>query len=367
MRKYKALAEGDLPHYQIKDSIKATNSHFSGLGLKLNLKSVDRTTNATWFNYVAPNLPTNTAMKNSLRKGGAADLNIYTVGFKGGPGKGLLGYATFPSTYESNPKDDGIVIQWSTVPGGSNVNYDEGKTLTHELGHWLGLYHTFQGGNCSGTGTMSMIPLPKQPIGRMPGWKRYVPRWWRRPKGILFAPDSPITCSILETTNPRDIKALGRMVPNFDEAIWKRERLNIIIEGSRLKFEQSEYLKIKLLATGDSELVEASPFDRIWGIGFGAKSAPMKRDKWGENLLGKALMIVRQGLKGKAAGDDVDSEPDPGQEEARWGTSSPQLTKFCCKNYFISEISLHNQAVHAASGFHGMHVCDSSRSIGNSN
>ncbi|KAF8757230.1 Pregnancy-associated plasma protein-A [Rhizoctonia solani] len=139
------LAEGDLPHYQIKDSIKATNSHFSGLGLKLNLKSVDRTTNATWFNYVAPNLPTNTAMKNSLRKGGAADLNIYTVGFKGGPGKGLLGYATFPSTYESNPKDDGIVIQWSTVPGGSNVNYDEGKTLTHELGHWLGLYHTFQG------------------------------------------------------------------------------------------------------------------------------------------------------------------------------------------------------------------------------
>ncbi|GAB1525494.1 hypothetical protein RhiTH_008657 [Rhizoctonia solani] len=123
-------------------------------------------------------------------------------------------------------------------------------------------------------------------------------------KGILFAPDSPITCSILETTNPRDIKALGRMVPNFDEAIWKRERLNIIIEGSRLKFEQSEYLKIKLLATGDS---------------FGAKSALMKRDKWGENLLGKALMIVRQGLKGKAAGDDVDSEPDPGSGRGSLG------------------------------------------------
>ncbi|CAE6419906.1 unnamed protein product [Rhizoctonia solani] len=147
-----SLAEGDLPQSQITDSIKATNSHYSGLGLKLKLVNVDRTTNATWFNYVAPRLPTNTAMKNLLRKGGPADLNVYSVGFKGGPGRGLLGYATFPSTYDSNPKDDGVVIQWSTVPGGSNINYHEGKTLTHELGHWLGLYHTFQGDSCSGDG-----------------------------------------------------------------------------------------------------------------------------------------------------------------------------------------------------------------------
>ncbi|KAJ1304714.1 hypothetical protein OPQ81_005853 [Rhizoctonia solani] len=102
------LAEGDLPESQITASIKATNSHYAGLGLNLKLASIDRTTNATWFNYVAPKLPTNRAMKNLLRKGGPADLNVYTVGFKGGPGKGLLGYATMPSTYESDPKDDGI-------------------------------------------------------------------------------------------------------------------------------------------------------------------------------------------------------------------------------------------------------------------
>lgn len=109
-------------------------------------------TSRTWFNYVAPNLPTNKAMKELLHKGGAADLNVYTVGFKGGPGKGLLGYATFPSSYEGNPKDDGVVIQYSTVPGGSNVDYGEGKTLTHEMGHWVGLYHTFQGDTCLGEG-----------------------------------------------------------------------------------------------------------------------------------------------------------------------------------------------------------------------
>jgi ribA/ribD-fused uncharacterized protein len=129
-------------------------------------------------------------------------------------------------------------------------------------------------------------------------------------KGVLFAPDSPATSSILETTNLRDIRALGRMIPNFDEAIWKRERLRIVTEGSRLKFKQNEILKTQLLATGDNELVEASPFDRIWGVGFSAKSAPMKRAKWGENLLGKALMAVRQELK-EESGDELKGEPTP--------------------------------------------------------
>ncbi|KAJ1304712.1 hypothetical protein OPQ81_005851 [Rhizoctonia solani] len=127
-------------------------------------------------------------------------------------------------------------------------------------------------------------------------------------KGILFAPDSHITSAILETTNPHDIKALGRMIPNFDETIWERERLNIVTEGSRLKFRQTEALKAQLLATEDKELVEASPFDRIWGVGFGAKQAPMKRNKWGENLLGKALMTVRQELQEEVAKAQHSSE-----------------------------------------------------------
>ncbi|KAK1716739.1 uncharacterized protein BDZ83DRAFT_536493, partial [Colletotrichum acutatum] len=116
-------------------------------------------------------------------------------------------------------------------------------------------------------------------------------------KALLFT-DLAVALSILKADHPRKVKALGRKVHNFNEALWNENRERIVREGNLLKFRSAPELRKKLLATGDRELVEASPMDRIWGIGFAPdKAASADRGRWGLNLLGKILMEVRTVLR----------------------------------------------------------------------
>ncbi|OCK86247.1 DUF1768-domain-containing protein, partial [Lepidopterella palustris CBS 459.81] len=124
--------------------------------------------------------------------------------------------------------------------------------------------------------------------------------WMMVSKARLFG-DEGVAQQMLETTDPKTHKQLGRLVEGFDPEVWDQNKNRIVEEGNWHKFtkskEQAEELQKKLLATGDRELVEASPFDKIWGIGFTEKGAEKNRHKWGQNLLGKALMKVRDRLR----------------------------------------------------------------------
>lgn len=146
-----ATSNGNVPDSWITNQMNVLNNAFrgatGGTDTRFNfvLAGVDRTTNASWYT-MAYGSTAETQAKNALRQGTADDLNIYTANLGGG----LLGWATFPWDYAANPKNDGVVILYSSMPGGSAAPYNLGDTATHEVGHWLSLYHTFQGG-CSTT------------------------------------------------------------------------------------------------------------------------------------------------------------------------------------------------------------------------
>lgn len=119
-------------------------------------------------------------------------------------------------------------------------------------------------------------------------------------KARLFG-DAEIEKAILEAKDPKAYKALGRIVSPFEPKIWDENKLEIMKKANLEKFSQNPELKKKLLATGDALLEEASPKDKIWGIGLDAKKASVTpKNAWpGEGLLGKVLMEVREELKGQ--------------------------------------------------------------------
>jgi len=126
--------------------------------------------------------------------------------------------------------------------------------------------------------------------------------WMMLHKALLFS-DIPIARKVISITGATKadltrVKSLGRKVQNFDEDTWVNARERIVLEGNLHKFRQNGKIRALLLATGNKEMVEASPRDRIWGIGYGEKNAiGNPQAVWGLNLLGKALDETRRQLR----------------------------------------------------------------------
>jgi ribA/ribD-fused uncharacterized protein len=122
--------------------------------------------------------------------------------------------------------------------------------------------------------------------------------WMMAAKARLFE-DRKAERRVLTAGHPSQAKNAGRLVRGFDEQTWRRERFGIVVEGSVHKFTAHEDLREFLLNTGDRVLVEASPVDRVWGIGLAADDeAANNPERWrGPNLLGFALMEARDRLR----------------------------------------------------------------------
>ncbi|ADB29849.1 hypothetical protein Kfla_0729 [Kribbella flavida DSM 17836] len=160
-----AAGNGDVTDSQISQQIAVLNNTFAGgestaaanTGFSFSLAGTYRYNNTQWHQDKQ-----SSTYRKQTRKGGANALNIWLVDF------GYLGIATFPWDYQRQPGIDGIRVQYTSLPGGSEPNYNLGETATHEAGHWFGLYHTFQGGCTTTNDEVADTPAQGSPTNGCP-------------------------------------------------------------------------------------------------------------------------------------------------------------------------------------------------------
>ena len=168
LRKDTTVAGGNVPRSWIVNQIAVLNDSYSGVtggadtGFRFALQSIDRTTNAGWFRLSGGK---EKKMKAALKIGGPETLNIYSANL----GSSLLGWAYFAQDASRDGVLDGVVIHFDSLPGGPwGDQYSAGDTSTHEIGHWLNLFHTFEGG-CNGAGDfVDDTPAEAQPAYKCP-------------------------------------------------------------------------------------------------------------------------------------------------------------------------------------------------------
>ncbi|KAI4252283.1 MAG: hypothetical protein L6R42_008027 [Xanthoria sp. 1 TBL-2021] len=166
-----AAKRGSVTQTQLNNQLTVLNRSYGPSGIAFTLVSSDFTVNDQWAtgNYDAQ-------MKPALRKGTYKDLNVYYLSDLGG---GLLGICNFPtnaSPGSSTYNQDGCDVLAQSVPGGTAAPFNQGGTATHEIGHWFGLFHVFQGSACTGNGdSVSDTPIQKTPTSGCPASKDSCP------------------------------------------------------------------------------------------------------------------------------------------------------------------------------------------------
>ena len=171
---------GNVSDAKIAEQMAVLNAGFQGTGFQFDLVKTTRTVNESWFNlfYAQGGDPRyfrgshkEIRVKQALHYGDSETLNIYTAAL----GKHLLGWAWFPSDFEASAETnplprfyDGVVLDYRSLPGGAFTVYNEGDTATHEVGHWLGLYHTFSNGCTAPGDRVEDTPYEASPAFRCP-------------------------------------------------------------------------------------------------------------------------------------------------------------------------------------------------------
>jgi len=170
---YASDGTGNVSDSAIAAQITELNQDFAGAenpgtaantGFSFTLQATRRWQNDAWFND-PDSASGEAALKTPTHEGDQRTLNIWSTNTS------FLGYATFPWDFTSAPKLDGIVIQWGSLPGGPIANFNEGKTASHEAGHWFGLFHTFQGGCSKTNDEVADTPAQRSPTSGCPEGK----------------------------------------------------------------------------------------------------------------------------------------------------------------------------------------------------
>jgi hypothetical protein len=138
------ISDGNIDRAKIDIQMRILNDMYAQTHFQFELSNVDWTTDPRWFEMVKGSAEEANA-KQALSVKQKDVLNIYTANIR------PYGWAVYAQKASLSPYRDGVVIRFSTLPGGTSAPYNEGKTMVHEVGHWLGLYHTFEQG-CSAPG-----------------------------------------------------------------------------------------------------------------------------------------------------------------------------------------------------------------------